>query len=73
MDLVNRGLVEPKEAYFKAIDKLNFANALKVAGHDTSFLDIEAMAAGSADPSGNGKPAPGAAAAARKSGAMVGR
>jgi twitching motility protein PilT len=70
MDLVNQGLVEPKEAYFKAIDKLNFANALKQAGHDTSFLDIEAMAAGSGEP---GKAAPGAAAAARKSGAMVGR
>jgi twitching motility protein PilT len=68
MDLVNQELVEPKEAYFKAIDKLNFANALKAAGHDTSFLDIEAMAAGSAEP-----PAKGAAAAARKSGAMVGR
>jgi twitching motility protein PilT len=72
MDLVNQGLVEPKEAYLKAIDKLNFANALKAAGHDTSFLDIEAMAAG-AEPGGNGKPAPGAAAAARKSGAMIGR
>jgi hypothetical protein len=68
MDLVNQGLVEPKEAYFKAIDKTNFANALKQGSHDTSFLDIEAMAAGSAEPSGKG-----AAANARKSGAMVGR
>ncbi len=68
MDLVNNELVEPKEAYFKAIDKPNFANALKAAGHDTAFLDIEAMAAGSAEP-----PAKGAAAASRKSGAMVGR
>jgi twitching motility protein PilT len=67
MDLVNNGLVEPKEAYFKAIDKLSFANALKAAGHDTGFLDIEAMAAGTEPP------AKGAAAAARKSGAMVGR
>jgi twitching motility protein PilT len=73
MDLVNQGLVEPKEAYLKAIDKLSFANALKQAGHDTSFLDIEVMAAASAEPGGNGKPAPGAAAAGRKSGAMVGR
>ncbi len=68
MDLVNQELVEPKEAYFKAIDKASFANSLKAAGHDTSFLDIEAMAAGSAEP-----PAKGAAAAARKSGAMAGR
>ena len=68
MDLVNNELVEPKEAYFKAIDKLSFANALKAAGHDTAFLDIEAMAAASTEP-----PPKGAAAAARKSGAMVGR
>jgi twitching motility protein PilT len=68
MELVNQGLVEPKEAYFKAIDKLTFANALKAAGHDTGFLDIEAVAAATAQP-----PAKGAAAAARKSGAMVGR
>ena len=66
MDLVNQGLVEPKEAYFKAIDKLSFANALKAAGHDTSFLDIEAMVAGGAEPA-----AKGAAANPRKSGAMV--
>jgi twitching motility protein PilT len=70
MDLVNQGLVEPKEAYVKAIDKVNFANALKQGGHDTSFLDMEAMAAASAEP---GKATPGAAAAGRKSGAMVGR
>jgi len=67
MDLVNQGLVEPKEAYMKAIDKLNFANALKAAGHDTSFLDVEVAA--SAEPT----PARGSAAAARKSGAMAGR
>jgi twitching motility protein PilT len=71
MDLVNQRLVEPKEAYFKAIDKANFANALKQGGHDTSFLDVEAMAAATAEL--GGKPAPGAAATARKSGAMVGR
>jgi twitching motility protein PilT len=68
MDLLNQGLVEPKEAYFKAIDKASFANSLKAAGHDTDFLDIEAMATASAEPS-----AKGTAAAARKSGAMIGR
>jgi twitching motility protein PilT len=74
IDLVNQGLVEPKEAYFKAIDKLNFANALKQHGHDTSFLDVEMMAAGSAEPGGRPTPAAGTAtAAARKSGAMAGR
>jgi twitching motility protein PilT len=67
MDLVNQGLVEPKEAYMKAIDKQSFANSLKAAGHDTGFLDMDFAA------EGGGKPAPGAAAAGRKSGAMVGR
>jgi hypothetical protein len=51
----------------KAVDKLSFANALKAAGHDTSFLDVEVAA--SAEPT----PAKGSAAAARKSGAMAGR
>jgi twitching motility protein PilT len=72
MDLVNQGLVEPKEAYFKAIDKLNFANALKQGGYDMSFLDIEAALI---EQTGNGKPTPSASAAGigRKSGAMAGR
>ena len=39
IDLVDRKLVEPKEAYMKAVDKVNFASALKNKGHDTSFLD----------------------------------
>jgi twitching motility protein PilT len=70
MDLVNRGLVEPKEAYTKAVDKLNFANALKQAGHDTSFLDIEAVA----EVGGTGKPTPSAGSpAARRSGATAAR
>jgi hypothetical protein len=73
MDLVNQGLVEPKEAYFKATDKQSFANALKQGGHDTSFLDIEAMVAGTAE-LGAGRSTPaGAAAAGRRSGAMAGR
>jgi twitching motility protein PilT len=72
MELVNQGLVEPKEAYFKAIDKANFANALKQGGHGTSFLDIEAALI---EQTGNGKPTPSASAAGvgRKSGAMAGR
>ncbi|MFN2563686.1 MAG: type IV pilus twitching motility protein PilT [Gemmatimonadaceae bacterium] len=72
MDLVNQRLVEPKEAYFKAIDKLTVANGLKQAGHDTSFLDIEAAAA--AADAGNGRPTPSAGSmAARRSGAVAGR
>ena len=50
-----------------AIDKQNFANSLKAAGHDTTFLDMDVAAAG--EPT----PAKGSAAAARKSGAMAGR
>ena len=73
MDLVNQGLVEPKEAYMKAIDKVSFANSLKAAGHDTDFLDIEAAAAATAEP-GAGRPTPGVSGAAvRKSGALAGR
>jgi hypothetical protein len=72
MDLVNQGLVEPKEAYMKAIDKQNFANALKAAGHDTGFLDIEAAVGGAEPPAG--KPTPSAGSmAARRSGATAGR
>jgi twitching motility protein PilT len=32
MELVRKGLVDPEEAYRKAIDKVAFANALRVAG-----------------------------------------
>ena len=38
MELVDNGLVEPKEAYMKAADKPGFAASLKAKRHDTSFL-----------------------------------
>jgi twitching motility protein PilT len=38
MELVEAKLVEPKEAYIKAVEKAGFANALKTRRHDTSFL-----------------------------------
>jgi twitching motility protein PilT len=38
MDLVEAKLVEPKEAYVKAVEKAGFASALKSRRHDTSFL-----------------------------------
>ncbi|HEX2717028.1 MAG TPA: type IV pilus twitching motility protein PilT, partial [Gemmatimonadaceae bacterium] len=38
IDLVDGKLVEPKEAYMKAVDKANFASMLKQRNHDTSFL-----------------------------------
>ena len=38
MELVDNKLVEPKEAYMKAVEKAGFAAALKAKRHDTSFL-----------------------------------
>jgi twitching motility protein PilT len=40
IDLVDGNLVEPKEAYTKAIDKPNFATMLRNRNHDVSFLDL---------------------------------
>ena len=38
MELVDGKLVEPKEAYMKAVDKQSFAAALRAKRHDVSFL-----------------------------------
>jgi twitching motility protein PilT len=38
MELVDRDLVEPKEAYMKSADKVSFLNGLKAKGIDTSFV-----------------------------------
>jgi twitching motility protein PilT len=38
LELVDSKLVEPKEAYMKAVEKTGFAAALKAKRHDTSFL-----------------------------------
>ena len=38
MELVEAKLVEPKEAYIRAVEKAGFAAALKARRHDTSFL-----------------------------------
>ncbi|MEO8635275.1 MAG: type IV pilus twitching motility protein PilT [Gemmatimonadales bacterium] len=38
MELVEQKLVEPREAYLKAVEKTSFAAALKVKRFDTSFL-----------------------------------
>ena len=38
MDLVNRKLVEPQEAYLKSVDKNGFEGLLKRAGIDTKFI-----------------------------------
>src|SRR4051812_12173436 len=38
IELVDAKLVEPQEAYMKAVEKMGFASALKAKKHDTSFL-----------------------------------
>ena len=38
IELVDAKLVDPKEAYMKAVEKTGFAAALKAKRHDTSFL-----------------------------------
>jgi twitching motility protein PilT len=38
LELVDARLVEPKEAYMKAVEKAGFAAALKAKRHDVSFL-----------------------------------
>ncbi len=52
IDLVERKLVEPKEAYMKSVDKAAFVNQLKSKGFDTSFVEADPTTA----------PAPGAPA-----------
>jgi twitching motility protein PilT len=39
MELVDGNLVEPKEAYMKAVDKPSLVQALKQRGHDVSFAE----------------------------------
>jgi twitching motility protein PilT len=53
LDLVERKLVEPKEAYMKSVDKASFITQLKAKGHDTSFVDADPTnAPGAPTPSG---------------------
>jgi twitching motility protein PilT len=62
IDVVDRDLVEPKEAYMKAVDKANFVQMLKGRGHDTSFVQPEAA------PTPPQSPAPAGNAAAKAPG-----
>ena len=39
IELVDAGLVDPKEAFLRAIDKATVGQMLKAHGHDVSFLD----------------------------------
>jgi twitching motility protein PilT len=65
MELVDTKQVEPKEAYMKSIDKVSFVNALRVKGHDTTFMEGDPAAAANAPP-GSGKPEPPARPAAQR-------
>jgi hypothetical protein len=38
MELVDAKLVDPKEAYMKAVEKTGFASALRGKKYDVSFL-----------------------------------
>ena len=57
IDLVDRDLVDPKEAYMKAVDKVNFVQMLKTRGHDTSFVQPEAPPASPAPQGAASRPA----------------
>ena len=46
--LVDKGEVEPQEAYLRAPDKGGLVAALKARGHDVSFAEIEMPAEKSA-------------------------
>jgi hypothetical protein len=41
LDLVEKKLVEPKEAYMRSVDKGSFVNSLKAKGFDTSFVEAD--------------------------------
>lgn len=53
LDLVERKLVEPKEAWMKSVEKGSFVAALKAKGFDTSFAEADKDAV----PGGAPKPA----------------
>ncbi len=51
LDLVDAHVVDPREAYLKAMDKASLVTALKTRGHDTSFIDpAEAASSGKPEP-----------------------
>ncbi len=65
LDLVEKKLVEPKEAYMRSVDKGSFINSLKAKGFDTSFVEADPTNA----PSGAAGGAGGAGGAGAKPGA----
>jgi len=66
IDLVDAKLVEPKEAYMKALDKQAFANMLRTRDHDVSFIEPEAAPSSARPEPPAGKGAPQRPAAARR-------
>jgi twitching motility protein PilT len=62
LDLVEKKLVEPKEAYMKAVEKAGFVSQLKSRGFDTSFVEADPTNA-PGQPGGSGTPAAGGPAA----------
>ena len=71
MEYVDAGVVEPKEAYMKAVDKLNFMATLKQRGHDVTFAETDLASQGQGKPDASApaksgmKPLPKAAPAKR--------
>ena len=65
---VDGGRVEPKEAYMKAVDKINFMSMLKQRGHDVSFAetDLAAQSQGKSSETPASKPAIKPAAAGKR-------
>ena len=63
--MVEKKLVEPKEAYMKSVDKGAFLANLKAKGHDVSFIEADAMTSGAGGP-GAGQAASPAKAAIRR-------
>ena len=57
IEYVDAGTVEPKEAYMKAVDKLNFMAMLKQRGHDVSFAETDLASQGQGKPSDPAAPA----------------
>ncbi len=61
VDLVEKQLVEPQEAYLRAIDKATLANTLKARGFDMSFVEPESTGPTSRpEPGGVGNKTPAA-------------
>jgi twitching motility protein PilT len=65
---VDAGRVEPKEAYMKAVDKINFLSMLKQRGHDVSFAesDLSSQSQGKGSETPASKPAVKPAAAGKR-------